>query len=485
MSSWIEQEFELVDLGDKRLNTRLRRVVERMWQSPQSSISAACRSWSETMAAYRLFENEAVTPDQILAAHRQQVAARCGAAKVVLHIQDTTELDYSSHKSLKGSGQLSDLSRQGFFAHTEYVVQEDGLPLGLWHTHIYARDPQQHQSSKKRKQLTIDKKESYRWLEGYRRACDLQGLTPDLKVISMGDRENDIYEVFEEHQQKLKLNQPAADWIIRSNQDRRLIPQGKTQDEELLKIHSRVQQAPVLGTKILSLTAKKQLKKVKGNNRICLRSARDAVLEIRACQVKLRPPFRKGQKLSAISLWVVRAKEINPPTAEDPIEWILLTNLKIQTWEDAQEVLRLYCLRWQIEVFHKILKSGCCVEKAQIKTAKRLLPRIALQMVVAWRIHYSTLIGRTCPDLPCSTAFESWEWKPVVVVVLGKGAEATEPSLGKMIEYIGRLGGHLNRKCDGSPGPQTIWRGVQRMQEFSILWQAWNQAQPSPETRLA
>lgn len=484
MSHWIEQEFALVDLGDKRLDKRLCRVVERMWQSPQSSTSAACRTWSETMAAYRLFENEAVTADQILAAHRQQVAARCRDAKVVLHIQDTTELDYSSKKALKGTGPLSELSRQGFFAHSQYVVQEDGLPLGLWHSHICVRDPQEHGDSKLRKQLPIQEKESYRWLQGYRGACDLQGLSPDLKVISMGDRENDIYEVFEEHQQRLKLNKPAADWIIRSNQDRRLIPQGKTQDEELLKIHSRVQQAPVLGTKALSLTAKKQFKKVKGNHQVRLRSARDAVLEIRACQVELRPPFRKGEKLSAISLWVVIAKEINPPPAEDPIEWILLTNLKIQTWENAQEVLRLYCLRWQIEVFHKILKSGCCVEKAQIKTAKRLLPRIALQMVIAWRIHYATLIGRTCPDLPCSIVFESWEWKPVMVVVLGKGAEATEPSLGKMIEYIGQLGGHLNRKCDGSPGPQTIWRGVQRMQEFSILWRAWSQAQPSPETRL-
>lgn len=474
MSSWIEQEFALINLGDQRLDERLCRLVERMWQSPQSSISAACGTWSETMAAYRLFENEALTVDQILAAHKAQVALRCKSAKLVLHIQDTTELDYSSKKSLAGTGPLSEQSRQGFFAHSEYVVQEEGLPLGLWHSHIYARNPEEHGAAQLRKQLPIEEKESYRWLEGYRRACALKELSEDLQVISMGDRESDIYEVFEEHHYRQSHNQPAADWIIRSNQDRRLLPTGETRGQELLKIHCHVEQAPVLGTRTLSIRPKKQFKKVKGNREMSLRTARDAVLEVRACQAQLMPPFRKGRKPTPITLWVVMAKELNPPAGEDPIEWILLTNLEVQTLADALRVVALYCLRWQIEIFHKILKSGCCVEKAQLKTSERLLPRIALQMVVAWRIHYVTLLGRACPELPCGIVFESWEWKPVVVVLHGKGAETNEPTLGQMIKYVGQLGGHLNRKGDGSPGPQTIWRGMQRMHDFAILWKALN-----------
>jgi hypothetical protein len=476
MTPWIEQEFAGIDLGDQRLQRRLCRVAQSMWQSPQSSIAAACDGWNETMAAYRLFDNEAVTVDPILEAHREQVAARARLARLVLHIQDTTEADFTSKKALQGTGPLSEESRQGFFAHNEYVLQEDGLPLGLWHTEIYARDPEKHGEAQQRKQLPIEAKESYRWLAGYRRACALKALSPHLRVISMGDRENDIYEVFEEFQQRRSLGQPAADWIIRSNQDRRLLPPEGADTEEaedILKLHSEVQQAPVLGTMTVDIRAKQQFKKVKGNRQASFRTARKAVLEILACQVQLRPPFRRGKKLTPITLWVVLAKEIGAPADQEPIEWILLTNLRVKTFKKALQVIKLYCRRWQIEIFHKILKSGCCVEKAQLKTAERLLPRIALQMVVAWRIHYVTMLGRACPELPCSAVFESWEWKPVVVVLRGKGAEKNEPTLGEMVNFIGQLGGHLNRKSDGAPGPKAIWGGMERMHDFATLWQAW------------
>ena len=479
MTPWIEQEFGGIDLGDQRLSRRLYLIAENMWDSPQSSVAAASKGWAETMGAYRFFDNEAVTVDPILETHREQVAARVRLARLVLHIQDTTELDYTSKKALQGTGPLSKESRQGFFAHSEYVLQEDGLPLGLWHSEICARDPGKHGEAQKRKQLPIEAKESYRWLAGYRRACDIKALSSHPRVISMGDRENDIYEVFEEFQQRRSLGQPAADWIIRSNQDRRLLPlpgaeaQEAQEAQEILKLHAEVQQAPVLGTLTVDIRAKQQFKKVKGNRQASFRTARKALLEIRACQVQLRPPFRRAKKLTPITLWVVMAKEINPPANEDPIEWILLTNLRVKTLKKALQVIRLYCRRWQIEIFHKILKSGCCVEKAQLKTAERLLPRIALQMVVAWRIHYVTMLGRACPDLPASAVFESWEWKPVVVVLRGKGAEKTEPTLGQMVQFIGQLGGHLGRKSDGPPGPKAIWRGMECMHAYATLWQAW------------
>jgi hypothetical protein len=473
MTPWIEQEFGQIELGDKRLERRLPRVVEKMWQSPQSSTAAACGDWNEAVAAYRLFDNEAVTPEPILRAHQEQVTARAKLERVVFHIQDTTELDFTSKKALEGTGPLSEESRQGFFAHNEYVVQENGVPLGLWHTQIYAREPEEHGEAPLRKKLPIEQKESYRWLEAYRRACALKALCPHLRVISMGDRENDIYEVFEEYQHRRSLHQPAADWIIRSNQDRRLLPPEETDAEEVLKLHAQVQAAPVLGTMEVDLRAKTQFKKVKGSRHATLRTARKAVLEIRACQVQLQPPFRRGKKLEPVTLWVVQAKELHPPAGEDPIEWILLTNLRVKTLKKALQVIKFYCRRWQIEIFHKILKSGCAVEKAQLKTAERLLPRIALQMVLAWRIHYVTLVGRACPQLPCSVAFEACEWKPVVVVLRGKGADKTEPTLGEMVKFIGQLGGHLNRKSDGEPGPKALWRGMERMHDFATLWQAW------------
>ncbi len=295
-------------------------------------------------------------------------------------------------------------------------------------------------------------------------------------MISTSDRESDIYEIYAEHRQRRERNQVAADWIIRSNQDRRLLPSDSTQgpDPELLKLHSRIEQAPVLGTTTVKIGAKQQFKKKQGCRQLTQRTAREAVLAVRTCEVQLKPPLRKGAKLTPITLRVVMAKEITAPAGEDPIEWILLTNLAVQNLDEALHLIALYCLRWQIEVFHKILKSGCRVEQAQFKTAQRLRPRIALQMVVAWRIHHVTLAGRACPDLPCGILFDPGEWKPVVVVLRGKGAETTEPTLAEMIHYLGQLGGHLNRKSDGPPGPQTIWRGMRRMHDFAILWQAWD-----------
>jgi hypothetical protein len=473
MSSWIEQEFARIDLGDKRLSKRLLRVAERMWESPRASIASASGTWKETVAAYRFFDNESVMLDPILKGHRDQVAARAGWSREVLHIQDTTELDYSGQKSFQGAGPLSEKSRQGFFAHNEYVVQGDGLPLGVWHTHVYARDPEEHgRKSEQRKQLPIEEKESFRWVEGYQRACEIKALHPRLAVVSLSDRESDVYETFEEHERRKSLGLPTADWIIRSRHDRLLLPPEEDEDREMLKLHSHVSQAPVLGTTTIRISAKTQLKKVKGNRQKSLRTARLAVLEIRACQVQLRPPPRPGRKLNPITVWVLQAKEMNPPANEEPVEWILLTNLAVRTLKKARQILQRYSMRWQIEVFHKILKSGCAVEKSQLKTAERLLPRIALQMVMAWRIHYLTMLGRACPDLPCGAVFDPGEWKPVVVVLRGKGAEKNEPSLGEMIKLIGQLGGHLNRKSDGDPGPQSLWRGLQRLHDLSLLWRA-------------
>jgi len=234
--------------------------------------------------------------------------------------------------------------------------------------------------------------------------------------------------------------------------------------------------APVLGTATLEIRSKEQCKKVQGNRQLTLRTARTAPLEIRACQVELVPPRRPhGQKLSRIKMWVLRAKELHTPAGQETIEWILLTDFQARTLKKALQILKLYTLRWQIEVFHKVLKSGCRVEDNPPEDIARLEPRLAVQMVVAWRIHYVALLGRECPDLPADVLFEDWEWKPVLVVVRGKQAPLEVPSLAQMIAWIAKLGGHIGRKSDGPPGPQTIWKGMAKMFAYGELWKALHQ----------
>jgi hypothetical protein len=471
MESWIENEFSCLDLGDVRRDRRLLRVAQGMWRSPQASVQGASNGWAEAKAAYRLWDSEGSTPQAILAPHYQQTRQRAKLNRILLHVQDTTELDYSD-RQLEGTGPLGELTRRGFFVHSEYLLQEDGLPLGLGHCLIYARSDEDHKKQRDlRHQLPIEQKESYRWLEAYRRACELAGLGPRL-VIAIADRESDIYEIYLESFQRQQRHQPRAHWIIRCNQDRKINP--LPQDEAgQAYIKAAISAAPVLGTTTLKVRFKEQWKKVKGDRRLTVRSARKAELQIRACQVELTPPWRKGVlKRTPVKIWVLLAKEIAPPAGEDPIEWILLTDLSTRTLKKALQILKFYTRRWQIEVFHRILKSGCRVEKNQMKDSQRLLPRVALQMVIAWRIHYVTLLGRSCPDLPCNTVFQECEWKPVVIIMRGKAHEPEEPSPAQMIQWIGQLGGHLGRKSDGPPGPQAIWKGMLRVLDFALLWEA-------------
>lgn len=474
MSRWIDVEFNTVDLGDVRRNRRLKKVVARMWQAPGASQRAAAEDWAGAMGSYRLWEPAAVTAEAILASHQDEVRQRLKGHRIVLHIQDTTELDYTRHKTLQGLGPLSDLSRRGVLAHGEYLLQGDGVPLGLWHCHMWVRADEEHGQSDLRKQQAIEEKESYRWLEASRRACELRALCPKQLVITLSDRESDIYESFEEFWQRRLRGEPCAHWIIRCNQDRKITPQAQDLNlEQHIKIKAAVAAAPVLGTTTLEIRKKEQCKKVKGNRQLTLRTARTVELEIRACEVELIPPRRPaGRNLSPVKMWAVMAKELKPPAGEEAIEWILLTDFKVRTLKKALQILKLYTLRWQIEVFHKILKSGCQVEDNPPEDVERLRPRLAVQMVIAWRIHYVTLLGRECPDLPADVLFEEWEWKPMIVVFGGKQAPLDPPSLAQMIDWIAKAGGHIHRKGDKPPGPQTIWKGMAKMFAYGELWKA-------------
>jgi len=144
----------------------------------------------------------------------------------------------------------------------------------------------------------------------------------------------------------------------------------------------------------------------------------------------------------------------------------------VPTLKKALQILKLYTWRWQIEVFHKILKSGCRVEDHPPEGLERLKPRLAVQMIVAWRIHYVTLLGRECPDLSAEVVFEEWEWKPLVLIFGGKQGPLRAPTLAQMIGWIAKLGGHLGRKSDGPPGVQTMWKGMAKMFAYAELWKA-------------
>jgi len=228
----------------------------------------------------------------------------------------------------------------------------------------------------------------------------------------------------------------------------------------------------VLGTIEFDITTKIQTKKVRGVNTPVLRQARHVTQEVRACRLELKPPWRKGHPLPAVTLWAVSANELHPPAGQDPIDWLILTSIPVHDFAGAQAILEIYLGRWEIEVFHKTLKSGCTIEEIQLKDHERLKPALALYMIVAWRVLYLTKLGRVCPDLPCDAVFEEAEWKSLVAIARGRPALAHKPTLNEMILLIAQQGGHRGRKCDGPPGPQAMWMGLMSLRHFATAWKA-------------
>lgn len=476
MKSWVEQEFATVDMGDSRLNERMKLVATRISRAPQGSIQSAFRGWKEVMAAYRFFDNGHTTVDSIIKPHQDATLERVKEHECVVLIQDTSELDYTAKSKLKGTGPLSTLKRQGFFSHNHLVITPQRLALGIWNTDIYARDESEHGKKDQRKRKPIEEKESYRWLQGYRQACHLAQLSPTTQVISCSDREGDVYEVFNEWHQRRKAGEPVADWLIRGNQDRSTVDEHNGRQR---RIWEKVASSPLLGTVDVQVKKQVQYKKdKKGNRQKHIRPKRLARLEIRTTKVTLDPPYRPGTKLSVVSFQVVMAKEKCPPKDDDPICWVLLTSLKVNGLEDALETLRLYSCRWEIEVFHFVLKTGCTVEDLQLKEDDRIKPAIALYMVIAWRVMYAMKLGRECPQLPCDVIFEEDEWKALWVIAYDFQALEKKPSLGEFILKVAEFGGFLGRKSDGPPGPKSIWQGMTRVRDFALAWRTFQEKQP-------
>jgi hypothetical protein len=273
----------------------------------------------------------------------------------------------------------------------------------------------------------------------------------------VADREGDIYELFVEAQ---RLGTAAADFVIRAGKDRslpELDPQGGPSTH--LKMRQQLDEAPIVAVRELQLPRTPE------------RQARTATLEIRARRVRLKAPYRKHAKLPQVEINVVLVRETNPPSGEEAIEWLLATSLPIDTPEQVLRVVDYYTGRWPIEVFFRVFKTGCQVERIQLETSTRLMRCLMLYKIVAWRVLYLTMLGRECPELPCDVLFTSDEWKPVWTITRkDEPIPATAPPLGEFLLLLASLGGHNGRRHDGPPGPQSLWVGIRRMTDFALAW---------------
>lgn len=447
---WAVAEFAQLDLNDSRLNQRCQKLASALAQQPSEPIPQACEDWAATKAAYRFFDNAHVSPDEILSPHLQRTLERTKAHPLILAVQDTTFLNYTHHPQTEALGELGSKRHQqrGFGMHSTLALTPTGQPLGLVTQAFFTRPiGQPAHTPNAARQLPIEAKESYRWIEAFRQTIAL--IPQTVKVVTICDREADLYEMFALAQEQ------AALLLVRANADRRLA------EDDVQSLWAKATRQAKQGELTVQMT---------GNQK---RPARQATVSIRFCQVHFNPPWRPQQKkLPAVTLTAILVREIRPPPSmAEPIEWLLLTTTPVGNFTEAVQVVEWYCARWQIEVYHKILKSGCRIEDCRLQTAERLQNYIALMSVVAWRLHWLTYINRTEPDQPCTHILTPVEWQALYLRIHKTTAfPKTPPTVRQTIRWIAQLGGFLGRKSDGEPGITVIWRGWQRLQDIAAAW---------------
>lgn len=492
VESWVTDEMEGVDLEDKRLNHRLTELLSQFGGRPTESIPAACGGYAETAAAYRFFDNDKVRFDNVLQPHIDATRRRMAQQPVVILAQDTTEIDLTRPQGqVAGTGPLDRSTRRGVFFHPLCAFTPDGTPLGTVHAKVWVR-PDKPKSSKAepsvpRKRRPIEGKESYRWIEGQRAARLEAQRAPQTQFVLTSDSEADIYELLAEAQA-----QPhELDWIVRACQDRALAGKddndsaaGALADIAAKCLREQVLRQDVLFTKRIKIRGRKAKISCDKRARRQPRQSRRAKVQVRAAVVTLRPPHRPDRTLPPVAIHVVSVREIDPPANEAPVEWILLTSLPIDTPEQVSTVIDYYCVRWMIEIVFRTLKSGCRVEKRRFEHVDRLLPCLAVYLIITWRTLYVCRLGRAFPGISCEAIFAPCEWKPVCQIVRGHAPPSKPPSLSEMVRMVAQLGGYVNRKRPDEPGPQTVWLGLERLHDIALCWQTFGPEAKSQAQRV-
>jgi hypothetical protein len=459
---WSKSEFSTVQFGDARLNKRFLKMAASLCSNSQAPINQASEDDAAAKAAYRLFSNDKVTTKAVLAPHLEKVRKRASCEDRVFYIQDTTFINYDSHKKTKGLGPIGSKSfnTQGIIAHTTLAITKFGLPLGIADQQIWVRpqlDEDVEEDAEKEK-LPAEKKESYRWIKSLQNCSEFFKQSKHQKII-LGDREMDIHSFLVEAKNK------SMNYVLRSKHNR-LIESNNGQ-----KINELVDNQQCSGSIQTTVTPSSH------------RAGRIAKLEVKFAPIQITAPANSPDKES-ISAWVVSAREVDIDTSklkknEKPLTWTLLTDVEVSSLEDAIERIDWYKMRWHIEVFHKILKSGCKVESCRLQTYGRLEKYITLFSVISWRIFWLVHINRTSPNEPASVVLTKLE---ISVLYTLKRFDTKLPKVEKLkvkhaILSIGNLGGHLNRRSDPSPGPTALWRGWQRLSDMAELLEGVNEKQ--------
>ena len=428
---WASQVATAADLPDERLDQRLTAILTETIEHPSASIPQAAGSAGEAKATYRFYANPRVTADSLRLGFTTDTARRCLEEDVLLVVQDTTSLNFTGLHSIPELGPIDSggLAR-GVHLHTTLGMTTSGRIIGILDQQYWARPL--------RGQPAPEEKESGKWINGIEGARAVlytaAGDRPVPRLIHVMDREGDAYEVM------MTIVDAGDSAIIRCAQNRRI-------DDALTKAHEAVRNQPVLCRKEILVPRKTGVPE------------RHAQVEVRSMRVTLVPDLEKYPHAWPMTWNLVEVWEPAPPPGVESVHWLLWTLEPAATAAEALEVVRKYTCRWPIEEVHLVLKSGCQVESLRLETWDGLEKAVTVNAAVAARIVSLRDLARETPEAPALGVLDEDE---VVVLVcrFGKGMKPSELTIGQAVLWIGRLGGHLNRKRDGMPGVRTLWRGL-------------------------
>jgi len=456
--SWADNEFGGAPLGDKRRSKRLVDVAKVKAEVPGRAFSGVAEGdWPAVKAYYRMIDqpdDSAISMPNILEPHRERTVRRMQAQKTVLCVQDGSDLDFTNLAKCKdlgviGSNQTGAKSR-GLHLHSTLAIAPNGLPLGVLRSTCAAPEGKSPEDKRPSYAVPIEEKKTFVWIEHHRNMVELAAQMPNTRLIDVCDREADFFEMFDEQR-----NNPRVDLLVRAKHDRNIVG-------EPAKLFETLRQEPVqsrVRVHVPRQSARPKRSKQKARPK---RPGRTAQMSVRYKRIQLRPAHYNTDK-EPIDIWVIHALEEDQPQNTKPIEWFLLTTVEITSAEDAEQCLRWYCLRWRIEDWHRVLKSGCRIEDIAHETAERLRRAIAINLVIAWRIMLMTLLGRETPDLDADVMFSDIELRTLRAYAKKKRIEPPT-RVGEAVKLVAKIGGYLGRKNDPPPGHQILWQGYLEFQ---------------------
>jgi hypothetical protein len=446
----IMDEFLDAPLGDQRLSRRLPRLADALACQPEASIPRATGSWGQACAAYRFLDHTSFTPEDVLQPHGERTRTRAAAHRTVLAVADTTSLHFGQARGTQGLGPVSNCATQGsgLLQHSLLACTPEGLPLGVLDSQWWARDPARFGGNHQRNRKPVSEKESAKWLRSYAALQTHAAHTPATRWVLVADRESDLYELFAQ-----ALATPKGPGVlVRAQHDRGV-------EKSTRRLFAHLTRTPVAGRWRVAVPRRPG------------QAARTARVSVRFREVRLSAPWLKAEA-PPLTLWAVEVREAHPPRGCGPLHWRLLTTEPVTTLVAAAQIIGWYGVRWSIEVFHKVLKSGGAVEAVQLENVERLQRYLAIKLVIAWQVMALTHLGRVQPTAAVREILDAAAWR---VLRLATAAAAPPgrgtPTVREAVQRLARLGGHLGRRGDGPPGVLCLARGLQRLHDITLGWQ--------------